>query len=283
MVKNIKPTVGLFREGFMARIVKEEKHTARRNEILNVALRLVYSKGYGKMTIQDILDELQISKGAFYHYFDSKADVLEALVERMVVEQVEPLLLSAVQDPHLTALEKLQRYFDTAVRWKTTEKTLMLELTKVWYSDENVLARQKMMALMVKHVTPLFMKIIHQGVREGVFTTPYPEYASQVIINLVQPLGDTFAKMLLSEDEKHSNALQEAENLVVAYNDALERILGVPKGSIHLMDTEALKEWFSPDDTLAIKAEATSPFAEERFDTASPVSAAAGIPGSRNL
>jgi AcrR family transcriptional regulator len=256
----------------MARVKKQEEHTAKRNEILDAALQLVYSKGYEKMTIQDILDKLQISKGAFYHYFDSKADVLEALVERMVVEQVEPLLLSAVNDPHLTALEKLQHYFDTAVRWKTSEKALMLELMRVWYSDENALARQKMMALMIKHVTPLFREIIHQGVQDGDFTTTYPEYASQVIINLIQPLGDTFAKMILSEDGKHSNTLQEAENLIVAYNDSLERILGAPKGSIHLMDTGALKEWFPPDDALGIGTDTTSTFAGE-----------ASISGSGNL
>jgi AcrR family transcriptional regulator len=247
----------------MARIVKEEEHTARRNEILDAALQLVYSKGYDKMTIQDLLDELQISKGAFYHYFDSKADVLQALIERMVVEQMEPLLLSIVRDPHLTALEKLQGYFDTAVSWKTAKKELMLQLTKVWYSDENALARQKMMALMVRHVTPLFMQIIHQGAREGVFTTPYPEYASQVIINLVQPLGDTFAQMLLSdhsdsEEAMHDHALQQAETLIAAYNDTLERILGAPQGSIHLMDTEALKEWFPPDDTIASQSETST-------------------------
>jgi len=234
----------------MARIVKAEEYTARRNEILDAVLRLVYSKGYEKMTIQDILDQLHMSKGAFYHYFDSKADVLEALVERMVVEQVEPLLLSVVQDPHLTALEKLQRYFDTAVRWKTSEKALMLQLLSVWYSDENALARQKMLSLMVRHVTPLFMEIINQGTREGTFTVPYPEYASQVIINLVQPLGDTFAQMILSEEAMHDHALQKAETLVAAYNDAMERILGAPKGSIHLMDAGALKEWFPPKDTL---------------------------------
>jgi AcrR family transcriptional regulator len=250
----------------MARIVKKEEHTARRNEILDAALRLVYSKGYDKMTIQDILDQLHMSKGAFYHYFNSKADVLEALVERMAVEQVEPRLLSVVQDPHLTALEKLQRYFDTAVSWKTSKKALMLELSKVWYSDENALARQKMMALMVKHVTPLFTEIIHQGVQEGVFTTPYPEYASQVIINLVQPLGDTFARMLLSEEAMHDHALQRAEMIVIAYTDAVERVLGASKGSIHLMDTEALKEWFPSNDTLQRKS-----LAEE-----------AGIPGSPN-
>jgi TetR/AcrR family transcriptional repressor of nem operon len=233
----------------MARVIKPEEHTAKRNEILDTALRLLYSKGYDKMTIQDILDQLAMSKGAFYHYFDSKADVLEALVERMAVEQVESHIVTIVQDPHLTALEKLQRYFDTAVQWKTSQKAFLMELTRVWYSDENALARQKMFNMMVAHVTPLFEQIITQGVEEGIFSTPYPEYASQVNINLVQGLGDTFAKMLLSEEAKSPSAVQKAEKLIAAYNDALERVLGAPKGSIHLMDTTSLEEWFSDNST----------------------------------
>jgi hypothetical protein len=56
--------------------------------------------------------------------------------------------------------------------------------------------------------------------------------------------------MLLSGEAKNSNAVQEAENLIAAYNDALERILGAPKGSIHLMDTKSLKEWFSQEDQI---------------------------------
>ena len=243
----------------MARIVKAEEYTARRNEILDVAIKLVYTKGYDKMTIQDILDQLKMSKGAFYHYFDSKIDVLEGLVERMVVEQVEPLLHSAVHGSDLTALEKLQCYFDTAVRWKTSEKALMLGLARVWYSDENALARQKLLALLVKHVTPLFTEIINQGIREGTFTVPYPEYACQVIINLVQPLGDTFIQMILSEEAAYDDALHKAETLVAAYNDAMERILGAPKGSIHLMDSEALKEWFPLEGETVPGEEAIPP------------------------
>lgn len=229
----------------MARLIKPEEHTAKRNEILDTTLRLVYSKGYDKMTIQDILDQLQMSKGAFYHYFESKADVLEALVERMAVEQVESHIRTMLQNPHLTAIEKLQLYFDIAVQWKTSQKEFLMELTRVWYSDENALARQKMFNMMIRHVTPLFVEIIKQGVQEGVFSTPYPEYASQVNINLVQGLGDTFARMLLSTEAKNGTPLQEAEELIAAYNDALERVLGAPQGSIHLMDTASLKEWFS--------------------------------------
>ncbi|MBK9928235.1 MAG: TetR family transcriptional regulator [Anaerolineales bacterium] len=46
----------------MPRIVKEEDYAARRKEILDVAQRLVYTKGYEKMSIQDILDALKISR-----------------------------------------------------------------------------------------------------------------------------------------------------------------------------------------------------------------------------
>ena len=233
----------------MVRTLKQEEHAAKRNEILDAALQLLYSKGYAKMTIQDILERLQISKGAFYHYFDSKSSVLQALIERMVVEQMEPALLSIVKNPELTALEKLQGYFDTAVRWKTAKKDLMMQLMSVWYSDENVLARQKMYTMMVEHVTPIFDEIIQQGAREGTFTTPYPEYASQMFIGWVQSLGDTFANMLLTGQAGDGQALKRAEHLVEAYNDAVERVLGAPHGSIHLMDEEALKEWFEPEKT----------------------------------
>ena len=99
----------------MARTVKEESYAVKRNEIIDAAQRLVYTKGYDLMSIQDILNELKISKGAFYHYFDSKGNLLEALIDRMR-EEALPVVLPIVNDPDLSALEKLHRFFDTAAR-----------------------------------------------------------------------------------------------------------------------------------------------------------------------
>src|SRR6516162_7734974 len=105
----------------MARIIKVEEFVGKRNAILDVAQQLIYTKGYEQMTIQDMLDDLQISKGAFYHYFDSKQAVLEALVERMG-EGVVELLLPIVHDPVLPALDKFQSYLATLNRWKVGQK-----------------------------------------------------------------------------------------------------------------------------------------------------------------
>jgi TetR/AcrR family transcriptional repressor of nem operon len=240
----------------MARIVKEEEYAARRNEILDVVQRLVYSKGYEQMTIQDILDDLHISKGAFYHYFDSKGAVLEALVERMVVVEVIPLLTPIVQDAHLTALEKLNRYFDTAVRWKTAKKTFMLELLRVWLADENAIVRQKLFTNSVKHVTPLLTEIIRQGIQEGVFVTSYPDQVCHVIVYILQGLSDTIIELLISS-ETHRDAARIESGVTVyteALTDALERVLGAPRGSLNLIDPETLKEWFvSPNEAIGIR------------------------------
>jgi AcrR family transcriptional regulator len=240
----------------MARIVKEKEYAARRNEILDAAQRLVYTKGYEQMAIQDILDDRHISKGAFYHYFDSKGAVLEALVERMVVVEVIPLLTPIVHNPHLTALEKLNRYFDTALRWKTAKKTFMLELLRVWLADENAIVRQKLFTMSIKHVTPLLTQIIRQGIQEGVFTTSYPDQVCHVIVYILQGLGDTIIELLISSETQRDAA--RIESGVTAYTaalaDALERVLGTPPGALHLIDPETLKEWFvSPDDAIGIR------------------------------
>ena len=231
----------------MARTVNEQEYTLRRNAILDMTQRLVYTKGYEQMAIQDILNELQMSKGAFYHYFDSKSALLEALIERMQ-QEAEQLLLPIVQDPDLGALEKFQRYIDAGVRWKTARKTFLIELLHVWYSDHNAIVRQKMWTTMSKRAMPLLLEIIHQGIREGVLNIPYPDQVGAIVLSFIYGLGDAFAELLLSA-QPHGDELQRAEALIAAYNNALERVLGAPAGSLKLMDATALREWFtSPSD-----------------------------------
>ncbi len=82
----------------MARTVKKEDHSGKKNEILDAAQKLIYTVGYQQMTIQGILDEVNISKGAFYHYFDSKQNLLEILIDRMM-DDGERLLALIVDEP----------------------------------------------------------------------------------------------------------------------------------------------------------------------------------------
>jgi AcrR family transcriptional regulator len=226
----------------MARIVKEEAYAVKRNEILDVAQRFVYTKGYEQMTIQDILDELQISKGAFYHYFDSKQALLEALIEHMLDEGIQ-LILPIVQNPHLPAVEKLNSYFATIARWRTSRKAFFLALLRVWYTDDNAIVRQKLRSMsVIKRITSLLTGIILQGIQEGVLTTSYPDEVGGVVVALGFDFQEAFGSLLLSFDQKRDDMVT-IERTVAVYTDAIERVLGAPKDSLQFIDTETLKEW----------------------------------------
>lgn len=229
----------------MPRVVKEDDYAARRNEILDVARKLVYTKGYEQMSIQDILDEMKISKGAFYHYFDSKPTLLEALIARLA-DEAEAMFIPLLSDPTLPALEKLRRYFSSAVQWKSTQKDYMLALLRIWYSDENAITRQKVFATMLQRVAPSFTRVIQQGVQEGTLCTSFPEQATEMSLYLILGLGNKFGDVILGNEAKSLSAeerfhiMQEA---VAAYTDALERVLGASAGSLQLMDDDSIRVW----------------------------------------
>src|ERR1700674_5776435 len=99
----------------MARTVNATLHTIRRDAFLDVAQRLVQTKGYEAMSIQDVLDELEASKGAFYHYFDSKQALLEAVVERFADDAMAALArVRGVAD--LAAVRELESIFAGVAR-----------------------------------------------------------------------------------------------------------------------------------------------------------------------
>jgi AcrR family transcriptional regulator len=228
----------------VARTVNKAEHTAKRNQILDAAQRLVYTKGYERMTLQDILADVQISSGAFYHYFDSKPAVLEAFIER-IRQEVEQPLLPIVHDPRLPALDKLQRFFDTLDRLRLAHKADVIELGRVWYTDDNAIVRQKVDEAVVKQRAPLLTEIVRQGVREGVFTTAYPDQAGEVILSLLQGMGNTHARLLLSPgpEQDEPRRVEAIVTTHAAYMDAIERVLGAPAHSLYRADAEAVMVW----------------------------------------
>jgi AcrR family transcriptional regulator len=228
----------------MARIIKQEEYDRRRNKILDATQRLVYTKGYEQMSIQDILAEVQISKGAFYHYFASKQDLMEGLIERIAnqaIQQMEPI----ARDEHLNATEKLLRLFDFAARWKTARMEYLISLVGVWYADENAILRLKSQAAVIPLVTPLVTSIIQQGIREGAFHTSYPEQSCVVIFTMLMSFGDSLVQHIL-HPQPTAMVPQYLQGLTASYQEAIERILGAAPGSLPLFTPAILKEWFTP-------------------------------------
>jgi AcrR family transcriptional regulator len=229
----------------MVRVVKD--YAVRRNEILDVAQRLITTTGYEQMTIQDILDNLGISKGAFYHYFSSKQELLEAIIERML-DEAEKLLAPIIDDLSLTALVKFERFFTSIANWKTAKKSFVLALLQVWYQDENAIVRSKLRLTMNRRVTPLLATIIRQGIQEGVMAASYPDPAGEVVLQLVLDLSETLGLQMLA-CQPGTDDVECFAGTIAAYTEALERVLGAPTGSLYLVDLEMMREWVASMET----------------------------------
>jgi hypothetical protein len=174
---------------------------------------------------------------------------LEALVERLK-HQMDQVYTPILQDPGLPALEKLQRFFAVAGRIKTAQKAFVLDLMRVWYTDENAIVRQKVSATVLKQITPELSAIIRQGIQEGVMAVSYPDYAAGVLMSLQQGLGDVFAEVLLN-NESDPGTTQRLYEAISAYTEALERVLGTPPGSLCLIDAHTLQDWVPPPVEVA--------------------------------
>ncbi|HZU19247.1 MAG TPA: TetR/AcrR family transcriptional regulator [Candidatus Dormibacteraeota bacterium] len=223
-------------------MVNAEARRVRRDAFLDVAQRLIQTQGYERMSVQAVLDELGASKGAFYHYFDSKQDLLDGVVERfaeVVMTAVAPILA----DPTLTALRKLERVFRTIASFKAEQKELVLAIIEVWSSDANALLREKLRRLATRRLVPLLAAIVRQGVEEGVVSSGSPEDTARVIGYLI--LGyQELAVDLFRARRAGTVSLEEVRRAFAAETRALERILGAPEGSITLLDEDTLRFWF---------------------------------------
>jgi AcrR family transcriptional regulator len=231
-------------EKSMARTMNVAEHAARRDVILDAAQRLILSHGYERLTVQDILDDLQISKGAFYHYFDSKPAVIEALTERLVGDS-ELGLATIVADRELNALDKLQRFFGEVIRWKSARQNLLVAMLPVWYSPDNIAFRDKVDRAAAKRLAPLLTVVVRQGVDEHRFATAYPEQAGAIIFALVQALQDAMAQQLLAVAARSPDAPTVKEMVAThgAHIEAIERYLGIPTGALYRADARAVNSW----------------------------------------
>jgi AcrR family transcriptional regulator len=226
----------------MARTLNVAVRTVRRDAFIEVAQRLIQTKGYERMSVQDVLAELDASKGAFYHYFDSKEALLEAVVDRFAdsgMATIAPIL----NNPELPAVRKLERVFSGIASFKAEQKDLVLAIMEAWNSDGNAIFREKVRRLTANLLIPLLTIVVKQGIAEGTFNTSSPEATAMVLLSLMQGFQQQAGDLFVAR-QNGTVSYEAVQRAVAANTEAFERILGIPKGSLTLTDEPTLRFWF---------------------------------------
>lgn len=212
-----------------------KKHDIRLNEILDAAELLFIQKGYEKATVNDILDKVEIGKGTFYHYFKSKEDVMNAVIERMV-EHVVTITKAIADDPKLNAHEKMRRIILSLNISGSPDRSMIEEL----HQPSNAQMHQKSIVETIQASAPILASVVEQGIREGIYATQYPLETIEFLFAANQFIFDAGVFQWKPE---------ELTAKAVAFTRIIELVLGAAEGSFHfLLGTLAPKSMGGGED-----------------------------------
>ena len=144
--------------------------------ILDVSQRLFLEKGYENTTIQDIVDELGgLTKGAVYHHFKSKEEIMDAVGDRMFFSNNPFEAVRGRTD--LNGLQKLRE----AVRLNQSDQERVRLTAQSIPIAKSPRLLQEMIVSNRKVLTPYFLELIEEGNRDGSMHTDYPREIAELL------------------------------------------------------------------------------------------------------
>lgn len=204
-----------------------------RTLLIRAASELFGTQGYDRTSVDRIIRQAGVSKGAFYHHFSSKEEILDA-VTASIVSDLMNVVRSAIGDRSVSAIVRLNRFLDSSSMWKLAHFGLVKEVFAVLYRDENAKMLRKIQTYSVDVCAPPLAEILEQGIDEGVFDLPRPRDVARLFMQLgLGVQADTVRTMLESGmTDKVLATLLERGSLFL---EMAERMIGAPKGSIQLL------------------------------------------------
>lgn len=221
----------------MVRISKE--HDERLTEFLDTARQLFFEKGYEKTSVNDIIEKVGVAKGTFYHYFKSKEDLLDQLVNHFTEKSVSKVG-EMMERRDINALEKMNHFFISIRNLKVENKELMKMLMRFLYKDENLILRHKIFKRSIALLTPSLAEIIKQGMEEGHFHPLDPRETAEIIFMMAFSMNASVVELLLQAEEKPGN-IDLIEQKIKVFEKSVERIMGAPEGSFRMVERKYIE------------------------------------------
>lgn len=219
-----------------------------RHAVLQVAARLFAERGFGGTNLQDIADELGISRPALYYYFKSKDHLLASMVEEVTVfsgQRTTELAAKADSNPG----ETLRQMAQSHARWLLEHP---VEFKMVDRSENDLPAAVRATNDRAKRVVlDNFTRIIERGIEIGHFRPVDARVTAFTIIGMcswtawwfrsegrlsatevAEQIADLAVHAVKRADTKRTKAVEIADAVEMLRDDLamLERVIS-PRGS----------------------------------------------------
>jgi len=182
--------------------------------ILETAMRLFFEKGLENVNIEDVVKEVGVTRGAFYHYFKSREELIASVMYKSF-ECDNPYLLADKQEG-LNALEKLRFAAKLSLRSRLDISGSMRAQMKELANNPVVFKNE--MIFQVNVMATYMEKLLIEGNKDGSMNVVFPKQASQTITFLVASWLSPYAFEVSYEEYVDK----------VLFFEQLSTLLGVP-------------------------------------------------------
>ena len=244
----------------MGRKVRVLKAPAvRRAELLDCAQGLFLTRGYEQTTVNDVIAATGLSKGAFYHHFRAKEDLLEAIAGRFAHDALG--FIRALQaDAGLGALARLNRLLSLGREWKAEHIPELRAMFTTLLDPQNATLYHRIVEAVSGVLAPALAQIIGEGEAEGVFDAGDPALAAEVLLGLSNGRRALVIAALDVAETDVDAGMAMIEGRVRAEEGIACRLLGLKAGAVDLLGPPAairrmLVDWNAagPAQTAALR------------------------------
>ena len=206
------------------RVVKEA--TERRNEILDVAEELFVTKGYDKISTNDIINRIGIARGTLYYQFSSKEDILNAIIQR-INDSLVARARAAASDTSIPVIDRLVM----TIASLHVDSEIGDEIIDQVHRPQNALMHQKMQRNLIQGIVPVLTQLVEEGKTQGIFHIEYPAETVEMLL--------LYSDIVFDGD--YDEPGEKTEKRIQAFLYNTERLLGAEEGSVQ----EAMSKLFS--------------------------------------
>jgi AcrR family transcriptional regulator len=187
----------------------QQRSEETKSKIILSAIKLFSARGFNAASVDDICKDAGISKGAFYHHFESKQALFLALLDgwlQTIDNAIEASKDKTVPETFMQMTEAFPYIFATAGEnlpmflefWMRASRD-----EKVWQASVSPYRRYQ------KH----FSSLIKKGVDEGSFVEVNPELTSRMIISTA--MGLLLQSLLDPKGAKWDKVARESTNMLI--------------------------------------------------------------------
>jgi AcrR family transcriptional regulator len=196
---------------------KQEEFRAKKSQIVRESVDLLDKIGYEKFSINKVIASTGMTKGAFFHYFKSKKELIEEIANIFLLPMAKALDETA-KDKTVLPKQKILIMADSVSKIKSIDTKTTQQLVKLLVKEENKGIAGIISEKSIELFLPIYERVMAEGNECGQFNIPYPNGSAFIYFNVLASINREIGAVLGSKTVDKERYLKLKEK-VSAFED----------------------------------------------------------------